>query len=41
MFVNDVLERVGLSMLHVPVSYEYDVEELSAQIEEKTKVLVT
>ena len=35
MFVNDVMKGVGLPILHVPVSYEYEIEGLKEQISEK------
>ncbi len=38
MFVNDVMKGVGLSILHVPVGYSYDVEELKEHIKEKTQI---
>lgn len=38
MFVNELMEGVGLAILHIPVNYSYDVEELKIRIETKVKI---
>lgn len=37
-FVNDLMEEVGLRIIHVPFSYSYDVEKLRRQIFEKNLI---
>lgn len=38
MFVNELMEGVGLSILHIRTSYVYDHKELRQEILEKTEI---